>query len=219
MLAIFATPAPYLLIPIRGHTLHDHLMKAYLLDSDVISNLHSRDDCVREFVVDAVRQINGSASSSITAVTLGELSCISLLYGKANATSRTVSAFDLGLASAKAKYEVAEADARTGEVYAGVKATVAYERLDMSAKIPRWVELWEDRNTKRNLQVDGDDLWTVAIAIANGFTLVTCDKHLDHLVRNTTLVLDCVYVDTERQTVSWFQGKKRESDGFGEVSA
>ncbi|GGL50640.1 PIN domain-containing protein [Wenxinia marina] len=75
-------------------------------------------------------------------------------------------------------YPLAEVGRHTAEAYGEVKARLADHYLDMSRRIPRWLEDWTDRASGKVLQVDENDLWIVAQAIERDYLLVTSDQRL-----------------------------------------
>ena len=77
-----------------------------------------------------------------------------------------------------ATYPLAEIGRHTAETYGDVKARLANHYLDMSRRVPRWLEDWQDRVSGKTLQVDENDLWIVAQAVERDYLLVTCDRRL-----------------------------------------
>jgi predicted nucleic acid-binding protein len=77
-----------------------------------------------------------------------------------------------------ATYPLAEIGRHTAETYGDVKARLADHYLDMSRRVPRWLEDWQDRASSKVLQVDENDLWIVAQAVERDYLLVTSDQRL-----------------------------------------
>lgn len=75
-------------------------------------------------------------------------------------------------------YPLAEVGRHTSEAYGDVKSRLADHYLDMSRRIPRWLEDWSDRASSRTLQIDENDLWIVAQAVERDYLLVTSDQRL-----------------------------------------
>ncbi len=75
-------------------------------------------------------------------------------------------------------YPMAEIGRHTAEAYGEIKARLADHYLDMSRRIPRWLEDWTDRAPGKLLQVDENDLWIVSQAFERNYLLVTSDQRL-----------------------------------------
>jgi predicted nucleic acid-binding protein len=83
-----------------------------------------------------------------------------------------------GTLTQAATYPLAEIGRHTAEAYGEVKARLAAHYLDLSRRVPRWLEDWQDRVPSKTLQVDENDLWIVAQAIERDYLLVTSDQRL-----------------------------------------
>ncbi|KAA3513829.1 hypothetical protein DXM25_22345 [Agrobacterium rosae] len=73
---------------------------------------------------------------------------------------------------------MAEVGRHPAEAYGEVKARLAAHYLDLSRRVPRWIEDWQGRVPSKTLQVDENDLWIVAQAIERDYLLVTSDLRL-----------------------------------------
>ena len=77
---------------------------------------------------------------------------------------------------------MAEIGRYTAEAFAHVKASVAFQRIDIQRRVPRWVEGWADRVTGQLLQIDENDLWIAAQAVERNLVVVTSDLDFTRVI-------------------------------------
>ena len=149
-------------------------MEQILLDTNFVSVLFDR----RRPNFSAV-QTRARAFSQTDLVYLSVVVLAELRYGMdaAQRVGQDVSHVRRTLTQA-ATYPLAEIGRHTAEAYGDVKARLADHYLDMSRRVPRWLENWQDRATGQMLQVDENDLWIVAQAVERDYLLVTSDQRL-----------------------------------------
>jgi len=149
-------------------------MDLHLLDTNVISVLF-----------DARRSNHAAVRTALAAIDPGNPQYISVVveaelrYGMQAAAraGQDVTHIRKTLDQAE-RYALAEINRHTAEAYGDVKARLAHHWLDLSRRVPRWLEDWKYRASSKTLQVDENDLWIVAQAVERNYRLVTTDHRL-----------------------------------------
>ena len=149
-------------------------MDFHLLDTNVISVLFDARRPDHAAVRTALEALDRSEPQYVSVVGMAELR-----YGMEAAAyaGQDVSHMRQTLVEAD-RYPLAEINRHTAEAYGDVKARLANHWLDLSRRVPRWLEDWKERASSKILQVDENDLWLVAQAIERNYQLITSDSRL-----------------------------------------
>lgn len=149
-------------------------MEFHLLDTNVISVLFDARRPNHAVVRRALEALDPGDAQYVSAVVIAELR-----YGMEAAAlaGQDVTHIRQTLVDAD-RYPLAEINRHTAEAYGDVKARLAHHWVDLSTRLPRWLEAWQERASTRTLQVDENDLWLVAQAVERNYRLVTSDGRL-----------------------------------------
>lgn len=153
-------------------------MDAYLLDTNLVSVLYDARRPNHIAVRQAIAALPAQAAQLVSVVTIGELR-----FGLAleRAAGRPLEHIEACLDRAEA-HPLAEVTRHTADAFATIKSSVAMARIDISRRIPRWVESWSDRASGQLLQVDENDLWIAAQALERNYVVVTSDKDFTQVI-------------------------------------
>jgi tRNA(fMet)-specific endonuclease VapC len=151
---------------------------AYLLDTNIVSILYDARRPNHRVVREAVAAFDPQAPELVSTITIAELR-----FGLAlsRAAGQPLTHIEACIERAE-EHPLAEVGRYTAEAFAHVKASVAFQRIDIHRRIPRWVEGWADRVTGQLLQIDENDLWIAAQAVERNLVLVTSDQDFTRVI-------------------------------------
>lgn len=155
-------------------------MKAYILDTSVLSPFLDSGHGSHGYVRQCVQQLEQDAKILLSAVSLAELR-----YGVNLARSfghARLPVLQQALVRAT-QYGALDITHHTAEVYAELKAKLARTYLGKAGAKgrPRWIEDWVDKNTGQKLQIDENDLWMCAQAKERDLPLCTADGRMSRI--------------------------------------
>ena len=146
-------------------------MDTYLLDTNLVSVLYDDGRPNHLFVRNELAALDPNAAQLVSTITIGELR-----FGLAlsRAAGRPLARIEACIERTE-EHPLVEIGHHTSEAFGYVKSSVAFDRVDIRSRIPRWVEAWSDRVTGQILQIDENDLWIAAQAVERNLVVVTSD--------------------------------------------
>lgn len=153
-------------------------MDAYLLDTNVVSALYDARKATHAAARAFIGALPAEAPQLISVITIAELR-----YGLAlsAAAGQPLSFIEACIQRAEL-HPLAEIQQHTPRSFASVKSRLAIARIDLSRRLPRWVDQWKDRVTAQMLQIDEHDLWLAAQAIERNYVVVTDDTDFANVI-------------------------------------
>ena len=153
-------------------------MDTYLLDTNLVSVLYDARRPNHHAVRQAIAAFDREAPQLVSAITIAELR-----FGLALSRAAGQPLFHIEACIQQAEeHPLAEVGLHTAQEFAHVKASIAFQRIDIRRRIPRWVEGWTDRVTGQLLQIDENDLWIAAQAVERNLVVVTSDQDFTQII-------------------------------------
>lgn len=143
-----------------------------MLDTNLVSALYDARRPNHAAARTAIAGLDSASPQLVSIVTIAELR-----YGLSLSTAAGQKLEHIEACIDKAEeHPLASLGRYTAEAFAVVKSSVALHRVDLTRRIPRWVEAWTDRVSSELLHIDENDLWLAAQAVERNYVLLTCDR-------------------------------------------
>lgn len=153
-------------------------MDTYLFDTNLVSVLYDVRRPNHQAVRDAVAALNPASPQLVSVVTIAELR-----FGLALSTAagQKLDHIEACIELAE-EHQLAEIGRYTAHAFALIKSSIALQRMDVTRRLPRWVDGWTDRVTAEHLQIDENDIWVAAQAVERNYVVVTSDKDFANVI-------------------------------------
>lgn len=150
-------------------------MEGYLLDTCTVCAYWEPAHPFYAVTREEIDVLEGSAPRFVSRITLAEIE-FGILLDEAATGIRSARA--VAILEKAQEYRIREISRHTAHEYAELRKNIATTYLSITSNRPRWIDLWMDRSTGEQLQIDENDVWICAQARELNLIVVTTDRKM-----------------------------------------